>query len=299
MKASHYKKLRAIGPDGQQVMARGQQYFTHPSSRLYNVGINADGSLHNPYGYPEDIVRSSIADRERVRANGVLCGVKTRAHRREDQIWQAVKLWRKGELTPARECRCCHKDLTDPPSIARGIGPECWPRVLGWDRKVAEKLFAEGIDRDAMLTKVAEVRAGLTKHAETLIHNRFTKLCDERLKRFRYSPHHFWDDPPRLVAGAGEEPIHVARLPTDEEVEKERPRIIRFAEYDAKDEHARQLRALDRIEEELGRGSFGAKSLHELDEIDRIVGAVDGGHGGGPDVVLAVQPPEKPPLRTV
>jgi hypothetical protein len=27
-------------------------------------------------------------------------------------------------------CYCCHKYLTDPESIARAIGSECWQRVL-------------------------------------------------------------------------------------------------------------------------------------------------------------------------
>jgi hypothetical protein len=32
---------------------------------------------------------------------------------------------------PAAHCRCCTKALTDPVSIERGIGPECWVKIAG------------------------------------------------------------------------------------------------------------------------------------------------------------------------
>jgi hypothetical protein len=35
-----------------------------------------------------------------------------------------------GVWTPASKCRCCHRDLTDPVSRERGIGPECFDRIL-------------------------------------------------------------------------------------------------------------------------------------------------------------------------
>ena len=37
------------------------RWIVHEGARLYDVGLNADGSLHNPGGYPEQTVRDAIA----------------------------------------------------------------------------------------------------------------------------------------------------------------------------------------------------------------------------------------------
>ncbi|MBR0778733.1 hypothetical protein JQ625_28230 [Bradyrhizobium diazoefficiens] len=70
-------------------------------------------------------------ERERKqREEAIARGVAKRAKRREQKFREAVQALRDNALRPMSYCRCCKKDLTDPASIARGIGPECWEHVL-------------------------------------------------------------------------------------------------------------------------------------------------------------------------
>jgi hypothetical protein len=102
---------------------------------LHNVGILADGTLHNPNGYSPDIVRQAV---EAANAHGHLRrseatkrAGKTRAVRREKRVAEAAKCILAGiGIGEATRCQICLKDLSDPESIKRGIGPECWQDVL-------------------------------------------------------------------------------------------------------------------------------------------------------------------------
>jgi len=70
-------------------------------------------------------------ERERQqREEAIARGVATRAKRREKNFREAVQDLRDNRLRPGDHCRCCKKALTDPESIARSIGPECWEHVL-------------------------------------------------------------------------------------------------------------------------------------------------------------------------
>jgi hypothetical protein len=106
-----------------------------PDGRLYGVGIMADGTLRNPNGYPEDLVREAVAAAEArkhaKRSRAAKRAAETRAKRRESDIERAVQdiADRKGH-SGRRWCAICHKALTDPQSIERGIGPECWQGIL-------------------------------------------------------------------------------------------------------------------------------------------------------------------------
>ena len=46
----------------QQRKNAGSRYkwVNHEGERLYEVGILADGTLHNPRGYPDDVVRAAV-----------------------------------------------------------------------------------------------------------------------------------------------------------------------------------------------------------------------------------------------
>ena len=107
-----YKWVRARTADG-----RSESPY-----RLYHVGINPDGSLINRDNYPEDLVRTSISAHHEA---SIRAGVLTRAKRREDDVWKAVKRWRAGTLVAGRACIICGRALTGPPSIARSISSEC------------------------------------------------------------------------------------------------------------------------------------------------------------------------------
>jgi hypothetical protein len=109
-------------------------------SSYRNVGLNTDGSLYNPNGHPNEAELLSyltqiVADREEEKRQRRVAGAKraviTRARRRQRLIWQAAnKLVQDENTGPAVVCICCRKKLTDPASIGRGIGSECWQHVL-------------------------------------------------------------------------------------------------------------------------------------------------------------------------
>jgi hypothetical protein len=40
----------------------------------------------------------------------------------------------------ANVCRCCGRDLTDPDSMARGVGPECSSRLAALHRKERQQV---------------------------------------------------------------------------------------------------------------------------------------------------------------
>jgi hypothetical protein len=104
--------------------------------RLYNVGVLADGTLHNPNGYPPDIVRNAVeaanARRHLRRCEAAKRAGKTRALRREKRVEEAVRRLLAGLGIPHEGIHCwiCGKALSDPDSMWRGIGSECWQEVL-------------------------------------------------------------------------------------------------------------------------------------------------------------------------
>ena len=105
------------------------------SSTLISVGINDDGSLHNPNGYPEDVVRAAVlaadARRHERRSKAAKKGADTRRRRHEHRVAAAAKSIAGGlGIGPLTRCWICGRSLDDPTSVKRGIGPECWEGVL-------------------------------------------------------------------------------------------------------------------------------------------------------------------------
>jgi hypothetical protein len=127
--------------------------YTDPGhAALYDVWIEPDGSLHNPRGYPEETARAAalkadVRKAERL-AEARKRGVKKRQERQKARIYEAARRIVDEEGIGQRtHCYCCRKYLTDPESIERGIGPECWQRVLEamatWRRERAEATQAQ------------------------------------------------------------------------------------------------------------------------------------------------------------
>jgi hypothetical protein len=111
------------------------RWINHGTARLESVGILEDGSLHNPNGYPEETVRTAVAEaeerqRER-RSRGAQQAATTRARRQEQKVYAAAKRITEGLQTGPREnCCICGRGLDDADSVARGIGSDCWQLVL-------------------------------------------------------------------------------------------------------------------------------------------------------------------------
>lgn len=107
----------------------------HDGEKLQDVGILADGSLHNPNGYPDDKVRAAIHGAEQRqherRSKAAKKAAETRQRRKEKEVYKICKLLLSGGiLQPANNCRICGRAVDDQDSQARGIGSDCWQWVL-------------------------------------------------------------------------------------------------------------------------------------------------------------------------
>jgi Family of unknown function (DUF6011) len=105
------------------------------SERLFQVGILPDGALRNPNGYPDGVVRAAIAAvearRSERRSNAAKQAAETRAKRQQNRIGYIAQRVAAAQKTGLRSrCYVCGRRLTDPESINRGIGSECWQDVL-------------------------------------------------------------------------------------------------------------------------------------------------------------------------
>lgn len=116
----------------------------HPETdeRLLDVGILADGTLHNPNGYPSEIVRTAVeqamarrGERRKVSAAKAAVTRKRRHDKRVHAI--AMKLLRGEGVGRQSRCCICRRKLDDETSIARGVGSECWQGLLDHMDKAA------------------------------------------------------------------------------------------------------------------------------------------------------------------
>ena len=102
-----------------------------PDGVFHSVGILSDGTLWNPNGYPENEVRAAVLaadERRRIRrSNAAKKAAATRHERHGRLVYSVAKGIVEGrEYGPRENCVVCGKGLTDPQSIARGIGSDCW-----------------------------------------------------------------------------------------------------------------------------------------------------------------------------
>jgi Family of unknown function (DUF6011) len=110
-------------------------WSSNGTDRLYEVGILADGTLHNPRNYPDDLVRTAVlAAIERMaqwRSEAAQKAAATRARRRGKKLYTIIEKLRLGhKYGPTSHCVVCNKGLGDPESISRGIGSDCWQEIL-------------------------------------------------------------------------------------------------------------------------------------------------------------------------
>jgi hypothetical protein len=115
---------------------------SNSNERLHNVGILEDGTLHNPNGYPEEVVRASVlaaeADRHERRSKAAKAAAATRKRWQDGlTIWFARRVLQgRGVFGPKRNCEICGKALTDQASIDRGIGSDCWGNVMRYADRI-------------------------------------------------------------------------------------------------------------------------------------------------------------------
>lgn len=111
------------------------RFIVHEGHQLYDIGIDADGVLHNPNSYPPDIARAAVEaanERRRVRRSAAATkAARTRQERQARRVYQAAaKIIDGAGCGPASACYICGRGLGDPESEARGIGSDCWQDVL-------------------------------------------------------------------------------------------------------------------------------------------------------------------------
>ena len=111
------------------------RWVKHGEVKLYDIGIDDDGTLHNPNGYDEQTVREAIQsakeEETRRRKEAAKKASETRRKRREKEVYRIAKAFVEGRATgPRSRCRVCGRKVTDHESIERGIGSECWQSVL-------------------------------------------------------------------------------------------------------------------------------------------------------------------------
>jgi DNA repair protein RadD len=115
------------------------KWVYHPddrTARLHDVGILADGTLHNPNGYSDDLVRNAVlvaqARRRERRSQAAKQAAVTRKRRQEQKVAGIARRYLAGRkiFGPKSYCMICGKGCTDPASIERAIGSDCWQQVL-------------------------------------------------------------------------------------------------------------------------------------------------------------------------
>jgi hypothetical protein len=111
------------------------KWVHHGDARLYEVGIEADGTIYNPRGYPPDLVREAVlaADvRQHERGSrGAKKAAQTRSTRQRKKVYAiAARIAAGHSFGPRTTCVCCGRPLGDADSVARGIGSECWQEIL-------------------------------------------------------------------------------------------------------------------------------------------------------------------------
>jgi hypothetical protein len=120
---------------GETAMAGRYKWVYHDDTKLYEVGILADGTLHNPRGYPEDVVRAAVlaadARRHERRSKAAEKAGETRRRRQHLRTAAVARRILAGQGIGAQQrCAICGRGLDDPASIERGVGSECWQDVL-------------------------------------------------------------------------------------------------------------------------------------------------------------------------
>jgi hypothetical protein len=106
-------------------------WIRHEGVRYWDLGRNPDGTLHNPNGYPEEVVLAAIEGaeerRHRTRSNAAKKAAKTRQERKDRLVYQVVeRLKAGGKLVPGTHCEICGRALGRVPWImGRGRAARC------------------------------------------------------------------------------------------------------------------------------------------------------------------------------
>jgi DNA repair exonuclease SbcCD ATPase subunit len=104
----------------------GENAFYATWERLNGTGSRGLGTAFPTIDECREYLRNKL---DRMTTETRARSLATRTRRREQKIAQITKDFLLGKHIGNRyECAICGRHLSDPPSIARAIGSECWPR---------------------------------------------------------------------------------------------------------------------------------------------------------------------------
>ncbi|MHB1432013.1 MAG: DUF6011 domain-containing protein [Streptosporangiaceae bacterium] len=127
------------------------RWIKYDGQRLEEIGIKADGSLRNPNGYPEAVVRAAVAEAQARRharsREAAKKAAATRKRRKERLYYDTARRVIAGKVFgPSNSCLLCGRGFSDPEAIARGIGPECWVPLAKLCNAIRARGDADGLD---------------------------------------------------------------------------------------------------------------------------------------------------------
>jgi hypothetical protein len=131
------------------------KWINYQGIRYYDIGISLDSTLHNPNGYPEETVRAAISlarESRRVRrSEAAVKAAETRRRRTELLITKLAKEWTEGNrFGPRDSCLVCKKKVSDDQSVARGIGSDCWQRMLAaMEELAAQRRYKQAMEKES------------------------------------------------------------------------------------------------------------------------------------------------------
>jgi hypothetical protein len=105
-------------------------------TRMHEIGMEPDGALFNPRGYPADDVRAAVARAEAQQHQRHTAAAKkateTRRRRTAALVYDSAQRLTVGRKPtgPRGRGSIYHRNLADQHSVDRGIGYECWQSVL-------------------------------------------------------------------------------------------------------------------------------------------------------------------------
>ncbi len=120
---------RIVSPPPKQV----EHYLQHYDGRFGPVSLKE--TRRHPLS-DEEVRRVVLIgvriELEKCRAS-IAKGVATRKRRLEAKLKEVTDAWLRGDgaiYANRTACVCCDKELIDPDSIQRGIGPACWEKIV-------------------------------------------------------------------------------------------------------------------------------------------------------------------------
>ena len=116
--------------------AQGWHWVKHDGRRIPGAVFTLADGAHAPGEDPRTVLEALVLANRRLAAHRSAAAKKAAAtrERRRHLYGQklALRLANGESFGPSTTCRLCEKPVTDPESIARGVGSDCWQFVMSF-----------------------------------------------------------------------------------------------------------------------------------------------------------------------